>query len=82
EYPINSFASLFSFIPENVLTMEDLPKTIFYFPTCCQARRACRILRTLLPCAHHKCLHIFMSVFSEEYKTEVLEQFHNGAVHW
>ncbi|TFY56502.1 hypothetical protein EVJ58_g7603 [Rhodofomes roseus] len=82
EYPINSFASLFAFIPENIRTAEDLPKTIFYFPTRRQARRACSILRALLPRAHRKCLRIFTSVLSEEYKTAVLEQFRNGSVRW
>ncbi|GJE85292.1 ATP-dependent DNA helicase RecQ-like protein [Phanerochaete sordida] len=82
EYSLRSFASLFALIPEPTNKPDDLPKTIFYFKSRKQARTACDLLRGLLPPHLKSCLYAFTAVYSEEYKSTVMEWFRTGKVRW
>ncbi|KIM71539.1 hypothetical protein PILCRDRAFT_82686, partial [Piloderma croceum F 1598] len=82
EYSLQSFASLFSFILDSPTSPEDLPKGIFYFSSRRATRRACDLLRALLPPHLRKCVYAFTAVFSEEYKNKVMEWFRTGKVRW
>ena len=82
EYAANSLAALFAFLPVDPASAKDFDKSIFYFPSCCFARRACNLIRALALEHLRKCFYAFTAIYSEEYKETVMEWFHQRQVQW
>jgi hypothetical protein len=82
EYPLHSLFALFAFVPDSPKEPDHLPKSIFYFPSRKLARRACMLMRSLLPATLRQCAYAFTAVYSEEYKKTVMERFRTGKIRW
>lgn len=82
-----SFESLFAFLPSNnidprILGPDDLPKTIFYFPSRREACDACDTLRALLPEDLREMQFTYTAANSTEYKADVHKLFQENGLRW